>query len=144
MLGGAIHEGGHIVVFDNAGIRMGMVEIRARSNRLGGEGGVWLEDGQKWTDAKWHLMLVGTIAGVVAHAQWLVWEHGWDPARAKSFADIGGGGDFPMFAKFSQGTGLTVTQARVEARRHVVRHWSRIYRGGLRLRREQRMKASKV
>lgn len=144
VMGGAVHELGHIVVFHSVGLPMGTVAIRRRwFTRLGAEGAVWTHDPMWDNPEQVEGFLIGMMAGMEAHRLWLMTAHHWDPKRAGLFAHLGGGGDRCRFQHYAAGR-MSMSTARAQARRMVAAQWPRIERGAPVLRRYREMKVRKL
>lgn len=145
VMGGCVHEGGHVFALHEMGVKMTMVRIRRKYfNRLGVVGGTGIDDSYEVPDPgspRMRQLLMAVMAGMVAHDYWLVREHCWSPKRAKEFSDIGGGGDRPLFEWLAHGSNYSMTQARLDVLPLVRRDWLRITRGAFCLRRYQDVKA---
>lgn len=147
VLGGAVHEMGHIAVFGAAGIPMSVVAIRRKYfNELGVVGGVMVQEPPAWTPVVVEAVLVGTMAGMAAHQHWLEVEHHWPVKAARTFANLGGGGDRPLyeFLQWALQSPVPMHVARARAELEVQRHWPKIMRCAPVLRRYREMRVRKL
>ncbi|MGH3097926.1 MAG: hypothetical protein ACRDMV_18240 [Streptosporangiales bacterium] len=125
----AAHELAHYLIFHEAGIRISEVRVSGRGDHASGYVAV---DQSKFDGPQARALLIGTLAGRQGDLRWCD-EMGWTHHPEYTCAT-----DMRLYRKDYreirkarhdlQVKGITDGQLRVEARRQVRRHWSRIVR----------------
>jgi hypothetical protein len=131
---GGAHELSHGIVGEQMGLDVLSYKLWRTKTSLGVEGVTYFAGEERLlNEEQLRAHMCVCVAGQEGAAHLFVTVYGFDPAEAMAKAAIGSGTDLADFKKWARYIDFPERAARLEARRIIKAHWSRILRGAARL-----------